>query len=51
MQFISDAVRILVPNMQSTVHAEYAMRSPTYISGGRNFIGARDGALGLLLRC
>jgi hypothetical protein len=39
IQFISDAARISVANMQSTVHAEYAMRSPTYISDGRNFIG------------
>lgn len=41
IQFINDAVRISVPNMQSTVHAEYAMRSPTYIFCGRNFIGRR----------
>lgn len=45
MQFISDAARISVPNMQSTVHAEYAMRSPTYISDGRNFIGGSRFAL------
>lgn len=34
-------VRISVPNMQSTVHAEYAMRSLTYIFCGRNFIERR----------
>jgi len=41
IQFISNVVRISVSNMQSTVHAEYAMRSPTYIFCGRNFIGWR----------
>lgn len=41
IQFISGTVRISVPNMQSTVHAEYAMRSPTYIFSERNFIRRR----------